>query len=821
MSILIIQMNSQNSNQIMFRALIAFVVFVEMLCNVEQVTVAFVFAGGVRSFIIPAIHESIRYNLIHSFCPPSKCSADIFVRFSIDDNTHDGQGLSAVGKKLTGSQETLDAAVKKIGRLAHDSEHGKLVYEVVNIGSQEESNQMDALTNKSLKQKIYRDLDPRRYSMYFNRWAAYEMMLREERATNKKYLWVIHSRLDMGWGAPIRPYYVWSMNKVWVPDSWYADVPDTLALLPRRVSDLFFSLDSQYNPDEIMCLGGPNFDVRTVQREALTKRGYSEHEILAALKEDCFNKFEQGGYLVTREKSTNTSWTSAGTSEVYLKRKLKYYGISRDDNTLGFSSFFTFISRYPLNFVCFYIETIYFIPWVKQTQHASNPIGVGCNLMWKQMNNAMQRNYGPNCDLTTFTSKSPLTGTSGATCVLDKGMTDWNFLPYRIRRKGEICLKADSHPGLKVNTDRTRLLHMTHCEATIMKDEYTVDYNHWQLFSFHPLSPLPQRVVLWDFRRGIRCLTVSKDFEVMGANGRRRSLLEMSACVKPESNLSQMFRVQIINLAGSESSSPNATVGSEADSTSLNMPSSLISSWVNDTHVLGGHLLESMKNKGPYDTLIPDKFVAIIKWMGQDETLCVSIDDTTSATESVGGASTGPNKSKKAKTLMHINLQKSSSSDVNHGVDVTDKGYMVLKPCYVPIASSYGGTGSEDSVSMGPRRGGGGKGFGGGGRQGRARSVAGRRGGGGGGTSGGGIFGWQPFSGSRAVTGGVAESRGFWPRMGGLRSPPAAEATLKSHLTASATSESTAFKSTVQYSRKLSRSAIFVIEKSKIKSPTV
>lgn len=53
------------------------------------IRVAFVLAGSPRSFVYPHIHESIRFNLINAFCPPSSCVADVFARVSGSDNTHE------------------------------------------------------------------------------------------------------------------------------------------------------------------------------------------------------------------------------------------------------------------------------------------------------------------------------------------------------------------------------------------------------------------------------------------------------------------------------------------------------------------------------------------------------------------------------------------------------------------------------------------------------------------------------------------------------------------------------------------------------------
>lgn len=237
----------------------------------ENVRVAFIFAGGVRTFVLPEIYESIRYNLINSFCPPMNCAADVFVRLSIDDNWH--VGANAVGKKIKGDKKILKDVAHAVARIAHASPKSKLFWRVVNIGSNQEANEMDKVTATDFKQKVYRDLDPRRYSMYFNRAAAYDMALREEIINGKNYTWVVHARLDAGWGAPIRPFHMWSMGKVWVPDSWYADVPDTFALLPRNRSDIFFSLTMQYKPNKVMCVGGTNFDPKTMKDAALAARG--------------------------------------------------------------------------------------------------------------------------------------------------------------------------------------------------------------------------------------------------------------------------------------------------------------------------------------------------------------------------------------------------------------------------------------------------------------------------------------------------------------------------------------------------------------------
>jgi hypothetical protein len=49
-----------------------------------------------------------------------------------------------------------------------------------------------------------------------------------------------------------------------VHDSWYTDVPDTFALLPRNTSDAYFLMEPLLD-DYAFCLGGPNFDPHTAE----------------------------------------------------------------------------------------------------------------------------------------------------------------------------------------------------------------------------------------------------------------------------------------------------------------------------------------------------------------------------------------------------------------------------------------------------------------------------------------------------------------------------------------------------------------------------
>jgi len=222
--------------------------------------IAFVFAGTPRSFVAPAVHESIRYNLIRALCVAPLCVGDVFVRISASDNNH--RGYDAVGVFNNATLAELRQIDDALMRLRMPNGH--LYVKRVDIGSPQEQLEMTQHVQSlspadALMHRIYRSLDSRRYSMYFGRQYAYRQMLEQEALNGKKYTWVVHARLDTGWGEPVQPINNWSPMKIHAPNSWFADVPDTFALIPRSYSDLYFSLNALIKHG-IICLGGPNFD---------------------------------------------------------------------------------------------------------------------------------------------------------------------------------------------------------------------------------------------------------------------------------------------------------------------------------------------------------------------------------------------------------------------------------------------------------------------------------------------------------------------------------------------------------------------------------
>lgn len=90
--------------------------------------------------------------------------------------------------------------------------------------------------------------------MYFGRWKAYEMMLRQEIRSGERYTWVVHGRLDTGWATPVKPVTSFYPGKLYGPDLWYADIPDTFSIMSRNISDVYFMMEPLMHPS-VLCLG--------------------------------------------------------------------------------------------------------------------------------------------------------------------------------------------------------------------------------------------------------------------------------------------------------------------------------------------------------------------------------------------------------------------------------------------------------------------------------------------------------------------------------------------------------------------------------------
>ena len=415
---------------------------------------AFVFAGSARSFTEPFVHESIRFNLIHLFCPPKICNSVIFARVSLSDNVHqvdsglalrNGSGIALAGD-LT-QKPKIEFALSRLIKIPYSKRSVPLVVSWADVGGESEKRAI-ASEFPSFRHRFFNQFDARRYSMYYNRYKSYEQVLTYENEHEMQFNWVIHARLDFFWGESILPIVYWmsidkssnhvfgkfdknipsniqkklviqkeSELKVWVPDTWWSEVPDTFALIPRNYSNAYFDLNALV-ADKVMCLGGPNIDQSVASETELIKYNYTQEEIQLSRTMLCVDE-------------------DTGGSEQIIKRKLKYTHISLSNSNLGYSTFFTALIRPSLHDVCMYVQSKRLIGWVFDRQYSNNAVYLGCYVLsdfvryfqpkytaWPtasvSMGLSLKSLFTSTCVLDTSTLEY-----TGSNCLLDKHQTDW------------------------------------------------------------------------------------------------------------------------------------------------------------------------------------------------------------------------------------------------------------------------------------------------------------------------------------------------------------------------------------------------------------
>ena len=361
--------------------------------------VAFVFAGSPRSFTNPFVHESIRINLIHSFCPPKACNAVLFFRISMTDNVHedssgnkagDGDGFAVTADP--GMKEKVLRGVQRLGKVPGLNNTVPVVLSWSEVGSLSEK-QAIMQQFPSLRHRIFTLLDSRRYSMYFNRYKAFMQVPAYEHQHGIQFNWVVHARLDAVWTEPVLPVHFWSslgptVNhrygkfsrpsarkpkltstgsssdmklKIWVVDTWFDDVPDTFALIPRDYAKQFFNFDT-LSEDNVVCLGGGNVNITKARSPRdLMKLNFTLAECDAI------------GNLVCKHDDQ-------GGSEVIMKNRLRHHKITLGRGNLGYQTFPTAIVRPNLDNMCFYLETTRLIGWVWSAQYGNAATYPACTI---------------------------------------------------------------------------------------------------------------------------------------------------------------------------------------------------------------------------------------------------------------------------------------------------------------------------------------------------------------------------------------------------------------------------------------------------------
>ena len=405
--------------------------------------VAFIFAGSPRSFVETAVSESISYNLIAALCPRKFCHGDIFWRVSYTDNINllgSAKGMTRNADNANLLMRIMDLAESRF----RQEINGLVISKRSDIGSETEKREQRTNFN-SLDHQIFRDLDPRRYSMYFNRWSAYRLALEYEKKIGVEYTWMVHCRFDAAWFEPILPIMLWPPDRVWVPDCWFEDTVDTFALIPRKYSDGYFSVDDLVTPGA-MCLGGPDFNTSTIEKDYLVQLGYNDSMQLEVNNRVCDVMIPDAVRLPMGE---NHTVSEAGFSEHILKRKLAQSKIGHAFGTLGYASLAMVIVRSNLLAQCFFLERGHFIGYaygdIRAQQSVSLSTAIGCTHMFRDLQYQLRSNFdscprnGPYVRTTSTSSESILNE-----CLLNRAYTDWNFMPFLILNRQSHCITANA-----------------------------------------------------------------------------------------------------------------------------------------------------------------------------------------------------------------------------------------------------------------------------------------------------------------------------------------------------------------------------------------
>jgi hypothetical protein len=469
----------------------------------RRTRVAYLFAGSARSFIIAPVRISIKKNLIQSFCPSHvNCDYDIFMYVSPVDNIPDGFNASGAFAKhrdnsLGEIMASIDYMKAKPTGTGTSSSTSQVIYQIYHIGGEDEKKAMLEYST-DIRHRIYRELDSRRYSMYFSRFKAYDMMRKHEQILGQQYDWVVHARFDAAWGSPITPFFTYQPGKIYTPNTWMTEVPDTFAIMSRNLSHIFFDIESFMHPYSF-CLGGPNFNSSILTAHELRRLQYNSTEITAIMKEDCRVKFPDMSIVPNQE--TNISWSLAGISEYILSRALERQGYEMYRGGLELRPYYMFIVRQAYEPVCFYLGTNYIQGLAtNRANPMTTPMFHSCVILEHQLKKyPLTTTNASSCrplyDNTDYGSIKISSTTDS--CIFREEVSDINFMPFRIRSKSSYgCLTPTYRPNTNYHLNLSTCLNYRRYKLSYNPNPNLVlKYLPEQVFYFYPLLSTSQKII--------------------------------------------------------------------------------------------------------------------------------------------------------------------------------------------------------------------------------------------------------------------------------------------------------------------------------------
>ena len=196
-------------------------------CLIDACRVAFVFVGHARSFARPAVHESIRLNLIDAFA----CEADVFWMLADEPLNATTSPASALA---------LERLFRPTRVAVHNaSEHApgacapppaRSPAELISLGVDPRfkfiEDPLEAVRNAAAQFGRLR--------------AAFRLVRDHERARGREFDWVVRARFDAGWYSTIAPAASFRNDRIYVPIHTWNGVSDQLAIVPRHLAHAYF-----------------------------------------------------------------------------------------------------------------------------------------------------------------------------------------------------------------------------------------------------------------------------------------------------------------------------------------------------------------------------------------------------------------------------------------------------------------------------------------------------------------------------------------------------------------------------------------------------
>ena len=197
-------------------------------CLIDACRVAFVFVGHARSFVRPAVHDSIRLNLIDAFA----CEADVFWLLADEPLNATISPSSAL-------------ALERLFRPARVAVHRASEYSASASCAPPPARSPAELRSLGVDPEFKFIEDPleavRNAAAQFARLrAAFRLVLDHERESGRAFDWVVRARFDAGWYSTIAPAAAFRADRIYVPIHTWNGVSDQLAIVPRHLAHSYF-----------------------------------------------------------------------------------------------------------------------------------------------------------------------------------------------------------------------------------------------------------------------------------------------------------------------------------------------------------------------------------------------------------------------------------------------------------------------------------------------------------------------------------------------------------------------------------------------------